>query len=301
MARNENQGHATESMNRILPAKLAAGLDPHYTLRVMIRLAINGALGRMGRTVGALALESGKFEVAAAIESPSTPAQGKDYGTLLGREPAGLALSSSLARKADVLIDFSTPAATMLRLGECVKTKTAAVVCTTGLGDGDQAKLKEASKKIAVVQASNTSVGVAALMQAVPELARLLGDAYDIEIVESHHRGKKDAPSGTAVTLAEKLASATGRSWPADFTFGRKGKTGDRGAVEVGIHAVRAGGIVGEHSVIFASDDDTIVVTHRAGSRDLFARGALRAAEFASHAKAGLYSMQDVLTQPSRP
>jgi len=262
----------------------------------MIRLAINGALGRVGRIVGVLALESGKFDVAAAIESPQSPSLGKDYGLLLGRESGGVKIASSLAGKADVLVDFSSPAAAMLRLGECVKSKTAAVICTTGLGEVEQRKLKEASKKIAVVRASNTSVGIAALMRAVPELARLLGDAYDIEIVEAHHRGKKDAPSGTAVSFAEALSAATGRTWPDDFTFGRKGATGTRGAVEIGIHAVRAGGIVGEHSIIFASDDDVITVTHRAGSRDLFARGALRAAEFAAHAKPGLYGMQDVLT-----
>ena len=264
----------------------------------MIRLAINGALGRMGRAVGILALESGKFAVAAAIEAPKSRWIGKDYGTLLGRDPAGVAVASSLARKADVLVDFSTPAASMLRLAECVKTKTAAVLCTTGLEEAERRKIRDASKRIAVVQASNTSVGVAALLRAVPDLARLLGDTYDIEIVETHHRGKKDAPSGTAVTLAERLAGATGRAWPADFTFGRKGRDLARGPIEVGIHAVRAGGIIGEHSVIFASDDDVITVTHRAGSRDLFARGALKAAEFAARATPGLYGMDDVLTQP---
>ncbi len=263
----------------------------------MIRIAINGALGRMGRAVGNLALESGGFAVAAAIEAPASPSIGKDYGTLLGREPAGVALTSTLGRTSEVLVDFSTPAAAMARLAECVKSKTAAVICTTGLGDAEGAKIREASKRIAVVRASNTSVGVAALLRAVPELARILGDAYDIEIVETHHRGKKDAPSGTAVSLAERIADATGRAWPADFTFGRKGSENVRGPVEIGIHAVRAGGVVGEHSVIFASEDDVITVTHRAGSRDLFARGALRAAAFAARAKPGLYGMEDVLTK----
>jgi 4-hydroxy-tetrahydrodipicolinate reductase len=267
----------------------------------MIQVAINGALGRMGRVVGGLVLDGGPFTLAAAIEAPKSPSLGKDYGTVLGRDPAGVRLGDSLARGADVLIDFSTPEASMRRLAECVKLKTAAVLCTTGLGDAEHQKIREASRKIAVLQASNTSVGVAALMRAVPDLARLLGDAYDIEIVETHHRGKKDAPSGTAVSLAERLAAETGRAWPADFTFGRKGKTGGRGAVEIGIHAVRAGGVIGEHSVIFASDDDVITVTHRAGSRDLFARGALRAAAFAAKAEPGLYGMNNVLTQPSPP
>jgi 4-hydroxy-tetrahydrodipicolinate reductase len=265
----------------------------------MIRLAINGALGRMGRAVGTLALESGLFDVAAAIEAPKSPSLGKDYGTLLGREPMGVAVSPSLARKADVLVDFSTPAASMLRLAECVKTKTAAVIGTTGLGDAERRKIKDASKKISILQASNTSVGVTALLRAVPELAKLLGDAYDIEIVEMHHRAKKDAPSGTAVTLAERMARETGRTWPDDFKFGRSGDSLVRGPLEIGIHAVRGGGVVGEHTVIFASDDDVITVTHRAGSRDLFARGALRAAAFVARAKPGLYAMEDVLTQPA--
>src|SRR6185503_3520614 len=127
----------------------------------MIRLAINGALGRMGRTVGILALESGKFDLAAAIEAPQSPSLGKDYGVLLGRDSIGVKLGPSLAGKVDVLVDFSAPAAAMLRLAECVKSKAAAVICTTGLGEGEGRKLKEASKKIAVVQASNTSVGIA--------------------------------------------------------------------------------------------------------------------------------------------
>ena len=210
----------------------------------MIRLAINGASGRMGRTVGLLAHDSGKFQVVAAIEAPTSPSVGQDYGTLLGRGVSGVAITASLSKRADVLVDFSTPAAALQRLAECVKTKTPAVICTTGLGDAETRKIREASKKIAILQASNTSVGVAALMRAVPELARLLGEAYDIEIVEAHHRGKKDAPSGTAVALAQRLAAATGRAWPDDFTFGRKGGDALRRPLEIGIHAVRGGGFV---------------------------------------------------------
>src|SRR6185295_14735924 len=155
-------------------------------------------------------------------------------------------------------------------LEECVKTKSPAVVCTTGFADGQRRTIQAAARKIPVLISPNMSVGVAALLKAVPELARLLGEAYDIEIVETHHRGKRDAPSGTAVSLAQRLASVTGRVWPDDFKFGRKGETGARSPREIGIHAVRGGGVVGEHTVIFASDDDVIEVIHRAGSRDLF-------------------------------
>jgi len=267
----------------------------------MIRIAINGALGRMGRAVGRLALESREFAVAAALEAPGSPSLGKDYGSALGGEPSGVKVADRLDRKVDALVDFSIPAASLARLEECVRTKSPAVVCTTGFADGQRRTIQAAAKKIPVLLSPNMSVGVAALLKAVPELAKLLGDAYDIEIVETHHRGKRDAPSGTAASLAERLAAATGRTWPDDFKFGRKGDSGGRGPLEIGIHAVRGGGVVGEHTVIFASDDDVIEVTHRAGSRDLFARGALRAAAFVARAKPGLYSMEDILTQPPRP
>jgi 4-hydroxy-tetrahydrodipicolinate reductase len=267
----------------------------------MIRIAINGALGRMGRAVGRLALESRKFSVAAALEAPGSPSLGEDYGSALGREPLGVALAARLDRKVDALVDFSTPEASLARLEECVRTKSPAVVCTTGFADGQRRTIRAAAKKIPVLLSPNMSVGVAALLRAVLELARLLGDSYDIEIVETHHRRKRDAPSGTAVSLAERLAAATGRAWPGDFRFGRKGTSAGRSPLEIGIHAIRAGGVVGEHTVIFASDDDVIEVTHRAGSRDLFARGALRAAAFVARAKPGLYGMEDVLMQPARP
>lgn len=267
----------------------------------MIRIAINGALGRMGRATGRLALEGGRFSVAAAIESPGSPDLGKDYGTLIGRDPIGVAVAASLERRVDALVDFSTPEASLARLGDCVRTSSPAVVCTTGFGEAHRKAIREAAKKIPVLLASNTSVGVAALVGAATELAKKLGEGYDIEIVEAHHRRKKDAPSGTAVSLAERLAEALGRRWPQDFTFGRKGDAGPRGPREIGIHAVRAGGIVGEHKIIFASEDDAIEIVHRAGSRDLFARGALRAAAFVARAKAGLYAIEDVLTQPPPP
>ena len=261
----------------------------------MIRLAINGALGRMGRATARLASETGGFEIAAAIESPASPELGKDYGTALGRDPLGVALAASLAKRVDALVDFSTPEASLARLAECVKTKSPAVVCTTGFTGPQRKALAEAAKKIPLLLTANTSVGVAALLGAAEALARRLGDAYDIEIVETHHRRKKDAPSGTAEAIAARLAEATGRTWPDDFTFGRKGNA-PRSGREIGIHAVRGGGVVGEHRIIFASEDDVIEIVHRAGSRDLFARGALRAAAFVAGAKPGLYAMEDALS-----
>ncbi len=263
----------------------------------MIRIAVNGALGRMGRTVGRLALEDASVKLVAALES-APPAQ--DYGTLLGRDPIGLKLSAALPAGCDVLVDFSTPEASMARLEECAKRKTAHLICTTGLAEAQRAEIAKAAKKIPVLLASNTSVGVAALGAVVADLARMLGPAFDVEIVEMHHRLKKDAPSGTAITLGEAVAGASGRSYPGDFNFGRRGNVGARPAREIGMHALRGGGVVGDHSVIFASDDEVITVSHRAGSRDLFARGALRAAAWLAGRKPGNYSMRDVIAGSPR-
>ncbi|MBI4563535.1 MAG: 4-hydroxy-tetrahydrodipicolinate reductase [Planctomycetes bacterium] len=260
-----------------------------------LRLAINGALGRMGRALGLLVLQEPGFEIAAALEAPGSPAAGQDYGTLLGRAPLSVAVSDSLKARVDALVDFSTPVASLARLEECVKTGSPAVICTTGFDEDQRRCLRSAADRIPVLVASNTSVGIAALLRHLPALARELGDRFDIEIIEMHHRRKKDAPSGTAVTVAEAIARETGRSFPADFTFGRRGAPGEKPPREIGVHAVRGGGVIGEHTVLFASEDEVIAVTHRAGSRDLFARGALRAAAFVASAKPGYYSMDAVL------
>ena len=223
-----------------------------------MKIAINGACGRMGRTVARLAKEAG-VEVAAAIDV---------------QEEAGIA--RSLEKRADALIDFSTPEAALARLKECVATKTPAVICTTGFTEAQKAEIAKAAKKIPVVFSSNTSVGVNLLFKVVPEIAKTLGKDYDLDIVETHHRFKKDAPSGTAKTLAERIEAATGR--------------------KVNVHAVRSGDVVGEHRVIFGTLGDCIEITHRASSRDIFAKGALEAAAWAAKAKPGLYSMLDVLS-----
>ncbi|HYE97805.1 MAG TPA: dihydrodipicolinate reductase C-terminal domain-containing protein, partial [Planctomycetota bacterium] len=165
--------------------------------------------------------------------------------------------------------------AALERLAECVKTGTPAVVCTTGFGDAQRARIAEAARTVAVVLSSNTSVGVNLLFKVVPEIAKTLGPDYDQDIVETHHRFKKDAPSGTAKTLAERMQAATGRA--------------------PNVHAVRSGDVVGEHRVIFGTLGDSIEIIHRASSRDIFAKGALEAAKWVSRAKPGLYSMLDVL------
>lgn len=221
-----------------------------------MKIAISGACGRMGQTVAKLA--GADVDVVALIDV--VKADG---------------IVPTLAKKVDALIDFSTPEGALARLGECVKLKVPAVICVTGFSDAQRGEIAAAAKKIPVVFSSNMSVGVNLLFKLVPEIARTLGTEYDIDIVETHHRFKKDAPSGTAKTLAERIEKVAGR--------------------KPGVHSVRSGDVVGEHRVIFGTLGDSIEITHRASSRDIFARGALEAARWAAKAKPGLYSMLDVV------
>lgn len=279
-----------------------AGQDFHGLVSercgVKLNIAINGACGRMGRTIGRLLFQSKDLALAAALERRGHSDEGKDYGVLLGMESCGVAVHDHMHGRANALIDFSAPESTMLRLKECLETRTPMVIGTTGLGPKHIAALRKASKKIPCVISTNMSVGVNVLFQIAPEIVKALGPEYDIEIVETHHNQKKDSPSGTARTLAEKCAEA--RGWKTDraLTHGRKGLQ-PRKQNEIGMHAVRAGGVVGEHRLILASSGDVFEITHRAQTRDIFAAGALRAARFAAHARPGLYSMADVLRHGS--
>ncbi len=242
------------------------------------KIAINGACGRMGLTVGKLAAAGREFPIAEALEGAGFAGLGRDYGTFLGIDPIGVKVSHELAGRADSVIDFSTPDASLDRLAECAKRKTPMVVGTTGFTDAQKKQIAAAAKKLPILLSSNMSVGVNVLFRLAGDVAKLLGPDYDLDIVETHHRFKKDAPSGTAKTLADVIATATGR--------------------KVNVVSVRSGDVVGEHRVIFGSLGDSIEITHRASSRDIFAKGALRAAQWIANAKPGLYSMQDVLDQP---
>ena len=193
------------------------------------------------------------------------------------------------------MIDFSLPAGTMRRLDTCVEREIPMVIGTTGLDDHQTGKVRAASKIIPIVFAPNMSIGVNLLFSIVGSVARALGEDYDVEIVETHHRFKKDAPSGTALKLAEAIAEATGRDLKKDARYGRRGAVGERASSEIGIHAVRGGDVVGEHTVTFATLGERVELTHKAGSRETFARGALRAAKFLLTQKPALYSMLDVL------
>jgi 4-hydroxy-tetrahydrodipicolinate reductase len=265
-----------------------------------ISLAIAGAAGRMGRRLIALAAEQHDLlAVVAAIDAPNSPLLGKDAGALAGTAPLGIAITATLAGKPDVLIDFSAAPATRLLIAECVQRKIAMVIGTTGLTAADQETINRAAHSIPVLQATNTSLGVNVLLAIAAQVARQLGDAYDIEIVEAHHNQKKDAPSGTALSLAESICKSTGRSLDSDLVYGRgsqardKDETRSKGAI--GMHAVRMGDVVGEHTIYYATPGERIEIRHVATSRDTFAQGALRAAAFLARQKPGRYTMNDVL------
>jgi len=259
------------------------------------QLIINGAAGRMGKRIIALASESGLFEIAAAVDIPQSLEQGKDAGLAAGIGEIGVNITSEYPGAADVMIDFSLPEATDAVIDYCVKSNVALVLATTGLSDGQVSKLKEAAKTIPVVYATNMSVGMNVLFATVGKLAKMLGEDYDIEITEAHHRFKKDSPSGTALSLAEEIATETDRPFPDCLVHGREGKEALREKGTIGMHAIRAGDITGQHSVIYSALGETVTISHNAHNRDNFARGAVRAANWITSKPAALYSMKNVL------
>jgi len=260
-----------------------------------LKLVVVGAAGRMGRRIVALAMESGRFNLVGAIEKADHPDTGKDAGLLAGTRTLNIAVNSAWPAGADVAIDFSMPEAANETLDKCSVHGIPLVVGTTGLSDAQAAIVKAAARKIPVIYGTNMSVGMNVLFALVGKAAAMLGEDYDIEIVEEHHRFKKDAPSGSALTLAQKICEATGRPYPASLTYGRSGKDALRKKGEIGMHAVRAGDITGVHSVIYGALGETITLNHTAHSRDIFVRGALRAAEWLIGKKPALYTMADVL------
>lgn len=255
-----------------------------------IKLVVIGAAGRMGNRVLSLAAEFSQYDIVAAIERPGHPDTGKKL------IPADIVLTDTCqAIDADVAIDFSLPEASERTADFCIENGIALVCGTTGLTDQQRDKLKAASEKIPVLYATNMSVGMNALFSLAGKVASMLGEDYDIEIVEQHHRFKKDAPSGSAMTLAENICRATGRDFPESLVHGRSGSDAQRRKGDIGMHAVRAGDITGVHSVIFGTPGETITLNHTAGSRDTFVRGALRAAQWLVGKQPAMYSMADVL------
>jgi 4-hydroxy-tetrahydrodipicolinate reductase len=255
----------------------------------VIRAAVLGPSGRMGRRVVELLAARSDMQVKAAIDHPSSP--------LVGQTVAGVPVGSDLAALAgcDVYIDFTTPEGTEAAARAALLHRVAAVIGTTGLGGAAEEALAALAAVAPVLVAANFSLGVNLMLVLAETAARALGTAYDLEVVEAHHRHKRDAPSGTALALARALAAGRGVELESVLTTARSGEIGARPDGEIGVVAVRGGDVIGDHTAFFLGDGERLELTHRAGSRDLFAAGALRAAAWLPSRPPGRYGMRDVL------
>jgi len=262
-----------------------------------IRIAVAGSTGRMGRTLIEGVLASGDLKLGAALEVAGSAHAGKDAGELAGA-PCGVKIATDVASAlagSDVLIDFTRPEGTLAHLATCRKLGVKMVIGTTGFSDEQKKMIAEAACGIAIVFAPNMAIGVNVTFKLAEVAAALLGDDFDVEIIEAHHRHKVDAPSGTALKLGEVVARALHRDLAKTAVHGREGVTGERDPKAIGFHAIRGGDIVGEHTVMFAGPGERVEVTVRSGSRMSYAQGALRAVRFLAGKKSGLYDMQEVL------
>lgn len=264
----------------------------------MISICLVGAAGRMGRMIAAAAFAGEDTTIHSAVEAAGNPFLGQDIGQLAGGDATGVLVSDDLDKSVaacDVAIDFSLPESLEHTARACLKHGKPLVAGVTGLGEGSIRVLEETAAAVPVVHAPNMSVGVNLMFKVAAEVAAVLGDSFDVEIVETHHRFKRDAPSGTAKRLAEVIAAALGRDLGTVGCYGRVGITGERPRDEIAVHSVRSGDVVGEHTVVFGGLGERFEITHRAHSRDTFAHGSLVAARFAVSAAPGMYDMQDVL------
>lgn len=264
----------------------------------MVRVGIAGAAGRMGKSLIAASVHTEGVEVTAAIECPDSAWVGRDAGEASGLPQLAVPITSdfrSLVGRIDVLIDFTRPAATLDHVARCVEQGIRMVIGTTGFTPAERAVIADASRSIAIVLAPNMSVGVNLVLKLLQLTARTIGEQTDIEIVEAHHRHKIDAPSGTALRMGEVIAETLGRDLQRCAIYGREGHTGERERQTIGFSTIRAGDIVGEHTVMFADDGERVEISHKASSRQTFARGALRAARWIAGQSSGLFDMQDVL------
>ena len=263
-----------------------------------MKIGIIGGAGRMGRVLIREVLAHPSCELAGSCERAESPFIGKDLGELAGIEPCGMALHSdmeTLIHEADGIIDFTAPETSLKIAALAAQNKTAHVIGTTGLSDDQHKKLKEYSASTPIIWSSNMSIGVTLLHNMVEHMAGILGDDYDIEILEMHHRHKKDAPSGTAITLGEAAARGRNVALKDVARYSRDGIIGERPVGEIGFATLRGGGVIGDHTVIFASDEDRLEITHKSSSRNIYAKGALRACLWAYKKEAGLYSIKDAL------
>lgn len=263
-----------------------------------IKIAISGASGRMGKALIEAVSANDDTRLTAAIERPESTLIGADAGELAGIGKLGVALSGDLAAvidQFDVLIDFSAPAATLNNAKLCAEHGKGLVIGTTGFTDEQKAELETRAKSTALCIAANYSTGVNLCLKLLDMAARVMGDDVDVEIYEAHHRHKVDAPSGTALRMGEVVANALGRDLSKTAVYGREGQTGARDRDTIGFATVRGGDVVGDHTVMFMADGERVEITHKASSRQSFARGAVRAALWLAQQKPGLYDMQDVL------
>jgi 4-hydroxy-tetrahydrodipicolinate reductase len=264
----------------------------------MIKIAVAGASGRMGGRIATLSKDYKDLKLIGAFERKGHKDIGRDVGTVIGIGDIGVPLADdlgSIIEGIDVVISFTTVEASLEHLKIAASKGKAIVIGTTGFSKDDLKTVAKLTKKIPCVMASNMSMGVNLLLKVLQDVAKVLGDAYDVEIIEAHHRMKKDAPSGTAIKMAQVIAAALNRKFDDVAVYARKGIIGERTTKEIGIQTVRAGDIVGEHTIIFGGLGERIEIVHKASSRDTFARGALRAAMWVHKKPAGLYDMQDVL------
>ena len=263
-----------------------------------MKIAVSGAAGRMGKRILALSSDRPDFEITGALEAPSHPAQGKDAGEIAGIGNIGVPISSDrqeILKRCDIIIDFSAPAVSVENVKAAAESGKAIVVGTTGFSEDQRKELEETGPKTRCLIAPNMSLGVNLLFSLAEMTARSLGPDYDVEIVETHHKMKKDAPSGTADKLAHVIAQALSRDLSTSAVYGRHGIIGERKPQEIGVMALRGGDIVGEHTVMFITEGERIELTHRLHSRDALAKGALQAASWLISRPNGLYDMPDVL------
>ncbi|MBU3693650.1 MAG: 4-hydroxy-tetrahydrodipicolinate reductase [Rhodocyclaceae bacterium] len=262
----------------------------------MIRVAVAGASGRMGRALVESLAGHPEARLAVALEVPGASAIGQDAGAAVGRN-TGVAITADLAALAgaDVLIDFTRPEGTLAHLAACRQHGVRPVIGTTGFDDVGKRAIADAAGELPLVIAPNFSVGINVLINLLDTAARALGDGYDVEVIEAHHRHKVDAPSGTALRLGEAVAHALGRDLKDCAVYGREGITGERDARTIGFATVRGGDVVGDHTVLFAGTGERVELTHKASSRATFAEGAVRAACWLMDRPAGAYDMRDVL------
>jgi 4-hydroxy-tetrahydrodipicolinate reductase len=263
----------------------------------MANVVVTGAAGRMGIQIVRMVKEAKGLALSGAVERPGYPT-GQDAGLIAGVGPLGVDVVDVIGKAlpgADVVIDFTSFEASVGHAALCAEKGVALVIGSTGFTAEAKAKIAGFAKRIPVVLSPNMSVGVNVMFDLVRRAAAILGEAYDIELVELHHKLKKDAPSGTAMRLAEVAAEARGLDPAKELNYGRHGMVGERPAREIGVQTVRGGDIVGEHTVFYCGEGERLEITHRATSRDQFARGAVRAAQWLAGKPAGLYDMADVL------